>query len=156
MRFVSRTVGLAVAAALCAAVGTSLCVAVGTAPTLEAQEKDDEEEAEDAEVAAERKRVADEALAKAVAKGKELWLDAGKEKRFKKSCASCHDNPDKPQLNLATRSFAYPAYSRRRRAVVTMHQKIQEMVQHNSKGAPLDDKGPDVAALEAYVMSLRK
>jgi cytochrome c len=148
MRLVSRTVGLALAAALCAAVGTGA--------TLRAQEKDDEEDEENAAALAERKRVADEALAKAVARGKEIWLDAGKEKRFKKACTSCHDNPDKPTMNLATRPFAYPAYSRRRRGVVTMHQKLQEMIAHNSKGAPFDDKGPDIAALEAYVMSLRK
>jgi cytochrome c len=102
---------------------------------------------------ADDKKVADEALTKAIAKGSELFhsKDLGK-----KSCASCHENPDKPNINLATRPFAYPAYSKRAKAVVTMPQKINEMMKFSAKGKEFDHAGTDIAAIEAYIVSLRK
>ncbi len=142
MRLFSKSVWVTAASAL---VGVAL---FGSA-SLFAADDDDEDEADSAEM----KLVAAEALTKAVARGKELWnsKDLGK-----KTCASCHENPDKPNLNLATREWSYPAYSRRARAVVTLHQKTQEMLKFNSRGKPLDDAGADVAALAAYTMSLKK
>jgi cytochrome c len=127
----------------------AVVAAAGTA-ALYAGDDDDEDAAA---ASAEQKKVAQEALTKAVARGKEMWNDPT---LGKKPCAKCHDDPEKPKINLSTRDFSYPAYSRRKRAVVTLHQKIQEMLQYNTKGPALDDKGPDIAALEAYVMSLRK
>jgi cytochrome c len=110
---------------------------------------EDADEEEDAAVAA---QVAKEAMDRTVARGKELWTskDLGK-----KTCASCHENPEKPKLNLATRQFSYPAYSRRKKAVVTMQQKINEMIVANSRGKALDGDSADLAALDAYVASLR-
>lgn len=142
MRPFSRTVWVTAASAL---VG----VALFGSSSLFAGDDEDEDEADTAEM----KKVAAEALDKAVAKGKELWnsKDLGK-----KSCASCHENPEKPNLNLATREWSYPAYSRRARSVVTLHQKTQEMLKFNSRGKPLDDAGADIAALAAYTMSLKK
>jgi cytochrome c len=142
MRLFSRTVWVTAAAAVAG-------VALSGSAALFAADDEDDDEADTAEM----RKVADEALAKAVAKGKELWSSKD---LFKKSCASCHENPDKPKLNLATREWSYPAYSRRKRGVVTLQQKIQEMIQFNSRGQPFDDKGADVAALAAYTMSLKK
>lgn len=101
---------------------------------------------------AEKARIAKEALEKAVAKGKELW---DSKELGKKSCSSCHENPDKPQLDMTTREWSYPAYSRRKRAVVTLHQKIQEMIRYQARGKPLPDDSADLGALAAYVTSLK-
>jgi len=103
---------------------------------------------------AENAKAEKEALDKAVAKGNELFhsKDLGK-----KTCAQCHENPDKPELHLDTRSFSYPKYSRKAKVVVSMSQKINEMLTTKSgaaKALPLD--GPDVVAIEAYVNSLKK
>lgn len=100
---------------------------------------------------AEKKRVAAEALAKTVAKGKELWSS----KLGRKSCASCHEDPDKPNLNLGEIEWGYPAYSRRARGVVTLSQKINEMIRYQARGPKdlaLDDER--IIALAAYVESL--
>ena len=140
MRLFSRTICVALAVVMIAAAGTA---------TLRAGDDDDD----DAGASAEAKAAAAAALAKAVAHGKELWNST---KDVKKSCATCHDSADKPNLNMATREWAYPAYSRRKRNVVTLHQKIQEMQKYNCRGPLFDDGGPDLAALAAYVSSLKK
>ena len=133
-RTLARTVATAAAAAAFAA------VFVGAA--LHAGDED-----------AENKKVEDEALAKAVTRGSELFhsKDLGK-----KSCATCHENPDKPEFNLATRQFGYPKYSRKAKAVVSMGQKINEMLTTKSGAAKeMDAKSPDLVAIEAYVVSLK-
>lgn len=144
MRLFTRTAWALVA-------GAAVIAAAGTAAVLAGDDEDEGED--DAAAQAAAKKVADEALVKAVARGKELWSDKS---LGKKTCASCHDAADKPQLNLATREWSFPAYSRRKRAVVTLHQKLQEMIQYQCRGTPLDDKGADIAALAAYTMSLKK
>lgn len=145
MRLMSRTVGIAVAAAALVVLGA------GTTTLLAGDDEEDEEE--DSARAAELKKVADAALVKAIARGKEIWSD---KTLFKKPCTVCHDAADKPQLNLATRVYSYPAYSRKKRGIVTSQQKIQEMIVNSSRGQAFDDKGADIAALEAYVNSLKK
>ena len=126
-----------------AAASLLLLVPLGAAALL-AQDVEDEE--------AELKRIAAEELEKAVAKGKELW----KSKQFgKKSCTECHDNPDKPKLEMGTREFAYPAYSRRAKTVVTLQQKINEMIKFQCRGKVLEADSTDLAALAAYVVHQR-
>lgn len=115
---------------------------------------DDDDDA-GGDLAAERERVAKEALDKAVARGKEIWNDKA-QVAGKKACAQCHDDPDKPKDDLSARVVAYPAYSRRKRAVVTLSQKINEMIETQSKGKRLDGDSTDLAALGAYVMSISK
>ena len=139
----TRTVGLTLASA------ALVLVCAGTTSLLAGADDDEDDEADSAEA----RKMAMEQLDKAVARGRELWnsKDLGR-----KTCGSCHDSAEKPALNLATREWSFPAYSRRKRGVVTLHQKIQEMIQFNTRGQPLDDKGPDVAALAAYAMSLKK
>ena len=109
--------------------------------------------AEEDDDAAQDEKVKKEALDKAVARGKALF--ASKE-LGRKTCASCHENPDKPNLNLVTRPFRYPAYSTKAKAVVSMGQKINEMITSKSGGKGIDLGGTDIAALEAYVVSLKK
>ncbi|MCE9636251.1 MAG: hypothetical protein K8T90_11165 [Planctomycetes bacterium] len=144
MRLFTRTAWALVA-------GSVVLSALGTAAVLAGDDDDDGEE--DAAAQAAAKKVATDALVKAVARGKEIWND---KTNVKKTCATCHEAADKPQLNLATRDWSYPAYSRRKRAVVTLQQKLQEMIQFQCRGTVLDDKGPDIAALAAYVASLKK
>lgn len=119
-------------------------------PSAEAKEEDDDDDADDAAT----KKLAEEAMAKAVARGKEIWNN--KDGTMKKSCASCHDDANKPNLDLKTRVYSYPAYHKRKKAIITMHQKLQDMVVQQCRGPALDDKGSDIGALEAYVASLRK
>jgi cytochrome c len=138
MRLVPKTTALLVGLALASGAVTAACFA---------QQKPDPDDPPVSNEAAKA------AMDKALARGKELWND---KTLFKKSCSSCHDNPDKPQLSMETRVYSYPAYSRRKKGIVTMHQKIQEMIEYSAVGKPLDDKGTDIAALEAYVRSLKQ
>ena len=146
MRLVSKTAFRS--AAIAAGAALLVVAAAGTASLLAG---DDDEE--DVGPSPEQKKAAQDALDKAVARGKEIWSSTD---RFKKPCSKCHDAPDKPLLNLATREFTYPAWSKRKKGIVTMQQKLQEMIQFSSRGAVLDDKGTEIADLNAYVMSLKK
>ena len=105
---------------------------------------------EDPEAAA---KIAKEEMDKALARGKELW--ASKE-LGRKTCQQCHEDADKPEDDLTERKWAYPAFSRRARRVVTLQQKINEMIKYKARGKELDAAGADIAALAAYVESLRK
>jgi len=104
---------------------------------------------EDPAVAA---KTAKAALKKAVARGKELFnsKDLGR-----KTCQQCHEDPDKPEDNLKGHAWSFPAYSRRARRVVTLQQKINEMIKYKARGKQLDASGADIAAIAAYVQSLR-
>src|SRR5262245_50278925 len=110
---------------------------------------------DDEDDAAEVKKIAADALDKSVKRGKELFRSKDLVSA-KKSCAECHENPDKPQLSLATRQFGYPAYSVKKRSVVSLGQKINEMLSAKSRGAEMTLGSADLVALEAYVMSLKK
>ncbi len=137
------------------AAGAFAAFAVGSiASPPAALAEDEEEEEEDAAAAAATKKRADDAMVKAIARGKDIWNN--KDGTMKKSCASCHEDANKPNLDLKTRVYSYPAYHKRKKAIVTMHQKLQDMIVQQCRGPALDDKGADIGALEAYVASLRK
>ncbi len=136
MRLVRWTLAGLVPAALL----LTLAVA-GTSPVT-AQDTDDE-----------KAKVAADALEKAVARGKELF---GSKSLGRKTCKSCHEDPDKPQDDLSQVAWSYPAYSRRKRGVVTLQQKINEMIQYKARGKAQDGDSEDLAALAAYVTSIRK
>lgn len=140
MRVVRWTLAVALAAA-----GAGAALAPRPAPVA----AQDEEAVDPAEA----ERVAKEELAKAVARGKELFQSR---ELGKKSCQGCHEDPDKPQDDLREHAWSYPAYSRRARRVVTLQQKINEMIKYKARGQELDANGADIAALAAYVESIRK
>ena len=117
--------------------------------SLYAGDDDDNDEDDAAAV----KKIAAEALDKSVARGKELFHSKS---LGKKSCSECHENPDKPQFNLVTRQFGYPAYSVKKRSVVSLGQKINEMLAAKSRGKEMELGSADLVALEAYVTSLKK
>ena len=98
-------------------------------------------------------KIAKEELTKAIARGKELWES---KELGRKTCKQCHEDPDKPEDDLRQRKAVYPAYSRRARRVVTLQQKINEMIKYKARGKELDAAGADVAAIAAYVHSLGK
>jgi len=110
----------------------------------------DDDSAEDAAAA----KVAKDALDKAVEQGNKLFHS---KELGKKSCASCHENAEKPNLSLTTRSFSYPAYSKKKRSIVSLGQKINEMLTARSGAAKeMDLASADIVAIEAYVVSLTK
>ena len=126
-----------------AVLGLALAAGGGS---LSAQDDEDED-------AAEQAKLAKVALEKAVVRGNELFRS---KELGKKTCASCHENPDKANLDLKTRSFSYPAWSNKKKAIVTLQQKINEMCTGKSGGQALDPNGTDIAAIEAYIVSLKK
>ena len=93
-------------------------------------------------------RIAKEAMDVAVKRGRELW---DSREMGRKTCASCHEDPEKPDLDFATRKYKYPAYSRRARGIVTMQQKLNEMIKFQSRGQALEADSTDLAALAAYI-----
>jgi len=110
----------------------------------------DDDAADDAAAA----KVAKDALDKAVEQGNKLFHS---KELGKKSCASCHENPEKPNLALKSRPFSYPAYSKKKKSIVSMSQKINEMVTARSGAAKeMDLAGADIVAIEAYIASLKK
>ena len=127
---------------LAVSIAAALAAGLAAEPTVDAQDAD----AEAAQAAAEE-------LQKAIARGKELWSSR---ELGRKTCQSCHEDPDKPQDNLASTEWSYPKYSRRAQRVVTLQQKINEMIKYKARGKELDATGADIAALAAYVESLRK
>jgi len=97
-------------------------------------------------------KIAKEEMDKAIARGKELW---NSKELGRKTCKQCHEDPDKPEDDLTQVEWTYPAYSRRARRVVTLQQKINEMIKYKARGKELDAAGADIAALAAYAESLR-
>ena len=138
MRKLGRTLAVAAVAALFA-VFAGAAVHAG----------DDDDGGDDAEA----KQLEAAALTKAIARGNELFRSKD---GLKKTCASCHENPEKPQFNLATRAYSYPRYSRKAKNVVSLGMKINEMLTNKSGAAKeMDLKGADIIAIEAYVASLK-
>ena len=140
---VARAVLAFSALAIAAAMGFAL---VGTAPVR----ADDDDEKGDAAATA---KLAAAAMEKAVARGKEIWTN--KDGLFKKSCASCHEDANKPNLSMKSRTLTYPGYHTRKKIILTLQQKLQDMIVTQSRGTAFDDKGTDIAALEAYVRSIK-
>ena len=118
------------------------------APAALFADGDDDDAADEAAAA----KVAAEELDKSVKRGKVLWES---KKLGRKTCKSCHENPDKPKLDMAARAWSYPAWSRRQKKVVTLQQKVQEMIKYQSRGKALDAESADLADLIAYSISLR-
>jgi cytochrome c len=127
-RIIAISLAVVVAALL---VGTSAGRAVGD---------------EDAEKAA-------AALKKAVEEGSRLFRDAALGSSGR-ACAACHEDPEKPKLALASRAGGYPKWDRREDAVITLGQKIRQMIEKNLKGTPPELGSVALVSLEAYIASL--
>ena len=90
-------------------------------------------------------------LAKAVERGAKLYKQSWK--TGAKSCAACHTRG--PNKMAAKRAAAYPKYDKALRKVVTLQQKLNQMIKDKSKGKKLELGSDDLNALEAYINSLK-
>jgi cytochrome c len=102
-----------------------------------------------------RVKEAADALAKAIALGKATFADEAFGTNGK-SCRTCHEDPEKPNLNLASRIGDFPKWDRREKKVVTIGQKMNQMIEMNLKGKPEGLGSEKLVALEAYLMSIRQ
>jgi cytochrome c len=96
-----------------------------------------------------------EALKKAVETGNALFRDTefGTNGR---ACARCHEDPAKPEMNLARRAGNYPKWDRREEKVITLGQKILQMHTKMLKGRPEPLGSEKLVAVEAYLMSISR
>jgi cytochrome c len=98
---------------------------------------------------------AKQALDKAVADGKKHF-ESEKTGKLARACATCHANPKKENLHLANRVGDYPKYDRVEKRVITLGQKINQMIDRMLKGKK-DLLGSErLVAIEAYLMSLNR
>jgi len=94
---------------------------------------------------------ADKALAEAVKRGKALF-----EKSWSsgsKGCFACHTRG--PNKMTATRAESYPKFDKGLGKVVTVQQKINDMIKTKSMGEQLTLGSDDMNALEAYLETLK-
>lgn len=90
-------------------------------------------------------------LKKAIEKGRELWRTP--KAKGAKSCVACHmRGPNKLTLK---RVRAYPKYDKAMKKVVTLQQKLNQMIKSKSKGEPLELGSDDLNALEAFLNTLK-
>jgi cytochrome c len=94
---------------------------------------------------------ASDALAAAVKRGEELWKQHWTQGQ--KSCADCHTSG--PNAMKASRAKSYPKFDKALGKVVTLQQKLNQMIVEKSRGTALDLGSADLTALEAYVSTLR-
>jgi mono/diheme cytochrome c family protein len=94
-----------------------------------------------------------EALKAAVAEGNRLFRDPTLGTSGK-SCAICHEDPERPKLALAARAGGYPKWDRRADAVITLGQKIRQMIETNLKGTSPALGTASLVAIEAFLMSI--
>jgi cytochrome c len=94
---------------------------------------------------------AEQLLREAEVRGRALfeqeWVAGGK------TCASCHAS-GRNQMKVA-RVKAFPKYDREADAVISIQQKINQMIETKSGGAPLELGSADLTALEAHLSTLR-
>ncbi len=95
--------------------------------------------------------VADKALAESVAKGKALWRKVWK--KGAKGCFACHTRG--PNKMAARRLRSYPKYDKVMKRVVSVRQKINNMIKTKSGGELLDLDSDDLTAIEAYIATLK-
>jgi cytochrome c len=94
---------------------------------------------------------ASDALAAAVKRGEELWKQHWTQGQ--KSCADCHTTG--PNAMKASRAKAFPKWDKALSKVVSLQQKLNQMIVDKSKGAALELGSADLNALEAFVATLR-
>jgi cytochrome c len=71
-------------------------------------------------------------------------------------CATCHNNPKRPDLGLKGVAAKYPRWDRTAGKVISLQQKFQQMQERNErakKAIPLGDDRWN--AVEVYVRSLK-
>jgi cytochrome c len=87
----------------------------------------------------------------AIERGRALWTQAWAPSQ--KSCAACHSGG--PNKLVAVRAKGYPKWDKSLDKVVSVQQKINQMIVQQAKGQPLELGSDDLNALEAFVSTLR-
>jgi len=82
----------------------------------------------------------------AVDRGRALWEKV--EGSAGKSCASCHDDATGSMRGVAAR---YPVYDEKKKGLVNLELRINEMLTDFMGAAPLEYESDDLVALTAYV-----
>ena len=94
---------------------------------------------------------ADRALQAAVARGQALWRKPWRPGA--KPCMACHEAG--PNAMTAARVKSYPKYDKALGAVVSVQQKLNQMITSKAGGQALALGSDDLNAIEAYLSSLR-
>lgn len=94
---------------------------------------------------------ADKALREAVKKGSTLWKKSWRPGA--KGCFACHTRG--PNKMTARRANSYPKYDKALGKVVSVQQKINNMIKTKSGGKTLALDSDDMNALLAYVKTLK-
>jgi len=94
---------------------------------------------------------AKKALEAVVKKGGVLWKKSWR--RGAKACMSCHLRG--PNKMTSRRAASYPKYDKTLRKVVTVQEKINQMLKFKSGGKPMKLGSEDLTALEAYIKTLK-
>jgi cytochrome c len=102
-----------------------------------------------------KKTEAEIALEKAVKLGQKIFTDK-KLGSSGKSCADCHDKPARPKMHLKNRVGDYPKWERREKKVITLGQKLNQMIKRMVKGKEETLGSERLVALEAYLMSISR
>ena len=90
-------------------------------------------------------------LAAAVKKGEEIW-----KKPFvagQKACAACHTGG--ANAMKGTRLKTYPKFDNTWRKVISVQQKLNQMIKDKAGGTPLELGSDDLNALEAFISTLK-
>ena len=69
---------------------------------------------------------------------------------------SVEEDPERPKLSLATRANTYPKWDRREGRVITLGQKINQMIVRMLKGKAEELGSERLVAIEAYLMKISR
>ena len=92
----------------------------------------------------------DRAMAKALKLGEELWTKEWR--RGAKNCVACHAKGANKMIEK--RLNEYPKYDKALRKVVTLQQKLNQMIKKKAGGKEFDLGSAELNALEAYTKTL--
>ncbi len=93
----------------------------------------------------------DQAMRAALRRGQELWNQVWAPNQ--KSCSTCHAGG--PNKLVAARAKSYPKWDKDFNRVVTVQQKMNQMIAEKALGKPLELGSDDLNALEAWISLLR-
>ena len=95
--------------------------------------------------------VARKALMASIARGKKLWHGSWGEGT--KTCFECHsEGPNRMRMG---RVRSYPKYDFGLGKVITIQQKLQQMITEQAKGTAFALGHEDLTAIEAYLNTIR-
>lgn len=107
------------------------------------------------ELSPEEQKAARAAEEKALELGKKVFTDPSLG-TAERSCSTCHDNPQKPQLSLKGVAAQFPRWDRDAGKVITLQQKFVQMQERSLKAKKTIPLGDDRwNALEMHIRGLK-